>query len=1053
MTDGSETPGEKSRLPTDLLFEDTAHRRFVQYVLVGAVGLAINEGVLFLATGVVGLSYVIGGFLGRAISILANYAMNDVWTWGGRGGSGARQWSVRGAKYVLTRIVGIGIGLSALVVFVEVFAIHYLIANVLAVGVGVVWGFGVSERWVWADASTESMREWASRRTSQLSKAVRDGKSRLSDWGSRLKPSDEGSRLKKSYARARSFVESHREESEPRDYARRPYRRVRNRLAAVDRRSWVVVGFATILGLWFVWYTTQLYRAYVLTGADFGSYVHIFSTTVSGEGFLQQGKFRINHPSDVYWGAHSSLTLLLLLPVYALFPSPITLLVVKAAFVSASVVALWVLAREVTGHDWVAALAVVSYAFNPFLWSAWAFDFQEQMMLPLAVFATYYAYEKRRHLAFLGLLLFVLFTNEFMVPIVGGFVVGLAIAGYRADELDERWAVLLGAVGCVVLAHVVSGAIVDAFSRHGGLPSRNVAIPFQQYVDHPRTSMFAAAEAAIRHPVLALDSLFNALDAKLIAFFALFVPVALISLTDELTILAFLPFLGFAWVLGHKPAYYRFMAHYPFYFLPFVYVGLVHTLDRVDLPSVSREWVPRLLVYVLVLNLVTVMLVGAMNVRPIPETDDHTQVLDEAVESIPEDASLVTQNNIYPHVADRPNTKFMLAPYDVQRYQEVVGPITPEFVMYDTKHHGHWSNVVQGTFDARLGHEYGLYKYEDGVWIFQRGYDGPVTSITDDEEVSVFSGEREAYQAESFSVANGERTEEGIASTGDFGTVWFGPYEILPAGTYTAQFLVNATGDGTVGEVDVTVGQAHETIASKQVQGTGEWTTVELTFTIGNPTRNVELRGSLLDPNGRIELASATIRLDDRPVPDNVAPVGPENDSGGPLVPPWRDDDRTDGSANTTPSGEPRTPTMTPTPTSTRTPTRTDTPSNETRTPISIPTPPSTPTESPPDNETDTPTSGRTISTGERITAVQRFTSVQYSTSVEPIISVQSFTSVEPVTSVQSFTSVEPITSVQPVTPASGVISAPEVGSASGSPPLAHAMRTLAVTTREVSGA
>ena len=1069
---------------TDFVFEDTAHRRFLQYVIVGAVGLGINEGLLYLITGVVGLSYVIGGFFGRVVSILANYAINDAWTWQGRGDTGVRNWIVRGGKYVLTRILGIAIGLAALVVFVEVFAIHYLVANVLAIGVGALWGFGISERWVWADSSTESMGEWARRRTRQVSESARaawartrrlvttddttaddatDGgtptddetrRTSRSDGGSpsdSASPTDGGSptddatdggtstdgrpqsdtrrfavdglpgavrqriadltrplrrRIDEETRPARrrlaertrpvrrrisertrpvreraDDVRQHRWYQDGRDGAVHAGGAVYRRLAAVDMRTWVVVAFAAILAGWFSWYSIRLYSAYSLTGADFGSYVHMMWTTVNGEGFLQQGKFRVNHPSGIYWGSHAALTLVLFLPIYALFPAPQTLLVTKAILVAGSIVMLWLLVREWTDRDWVGGLLVASYALNPYLWSAWAFDFQEQTLIPIFVFTAMYMYVKDRHGLFLVFLLLVLFTSEFMIMIVGGFVVGLAVAAYREGNLDRKWPTIAGAFGCVVLAHFVTGFVIDAFSRHGGLPLRVVAVPFQPYVEGPRTSIFAVAEAALYHPQLAIESLFSDFDRKLLHLFALFLPVGFLSLTDELTVPAVLPFVGFAWVLGHKVAYYVFAAHYPFYFLPFVYVGAIHALDRASflsvdrgsLPSISGEWFARLLVYVVLLNVITLVLVGPMNVKPIPRVNDHHQVLDQGVESIPDDASVVAANNVFPHVAERPEAQFMVAPYEVDQYQQEFGAITTDYIIFDTKQGGFWANTVMGAFEGRLHTEYDLYRYEDGVWIYSRDYEGQPTTITDERPLSVFEGGREEYQASEFRLDNGElvtgESATYIVGDGDqAGIVWYGPYEILPPGEYVAYFRVNVDGPGTVGNVQIKVGENHEVIAKRNVQATNGWRVVAVKFSLDRPRAKVELRGHHDGGQGTIRLEHASIDMKDRPDPKYGVTLDERNESATSDATPTESTTPT-ASPTQTPSPTPTetpTPTQTPPPTPTATPTETPPP---TGTASPTPTPTATPTEANASNGTSTPPPGGTVDVASRSTA------------------------------------------------------------------------------------
>jgi uncharacterized membrane protein/putative flippase GtrA len=936
--------------------------RFGQYVLVGLLGLGINEGVLYLATGVAGLSYVVGGALGRAVSILVNYVINDSWTWDTRGVAGVRRWVVRGGKYVATRLVGVAIGLGSLVLLVELFGMHYLVANVVAVGVGVLWGFAASDRWVWRDEE-ETLLERAREVVGDADVVANGGAEDRS--GSGTLAALTGGLLVGGRSRredARSVGDRLRLVArDVRDGFRRAGRRARphatrtvEHLRTVDRQTWVVVAGAAMIGVWFVWYQIQLYEAYRLTGADFGSYVHMYETTIQGEGFLQQGKFRDSHPSDVYWGAHFSLTLLLYVPIYALFPSPTTLIVLKAVVMSTSIVLLWLLARRTLRRDWLAWALVGSYAFNPFLWSAWTFDFQEQALLPLLLFACYYAYVRRRHGYFLAALGLALVTNEFMIPVLGGFVVGLGVAAYRAGDLVDRVWALAAALGLVVVAKLVSSFVIDAFSRDAGVPVRVVAIPFQQY-DWPkhgaRAPMFAVFETALAHPMLALDSLLAGSDTKLVFFLALFLPVLLLSITDELTILPMVPFLLFGWVLGHKVAYYQFRAHYPFYILPFVYIGAVHTLRRTPLPrySLDAEWFPRIVAVFLLLNLFTMSIVGPLNVKPIPEETAHDRLLDQAVDEIPQDASVVAQNNIYPHLADHPKAKFMVSPWNVGQYRKNVGPITPKYVIYDVNEWGAWAGVVIGAFQSRMGDEYGLYRYQDGIWIWKHGYEGEVKTISDHRTLPSLEGDSATFDAGAFSVNKGERRPGFVHSTGTHGIVWFGPYAVLPPGNYTATFRLDASGGGPdpAGKVDVAVGQNHQVVGKQTFYATEGWQNVTVQFQLQGPRAKVEFRGVNLGGTPNIVLDDVTVRRHvETNDSDGKDDGDPADDEETPTGTPTPDESPT---PTETPTESP-TPTETPTATPTESPTRTETPDES---PTETPGP--TTTETPTDTATETP--------------------------------------------------------------------------------------------------
>lgn len=843
---------------TTLLEEHLApgsrNRRLLQYVLVGALGLGVNQGVLFLATGVVGLSYVVGGTLSRVLSVLTNYAVNDAWTWKGRGDAGAGEYVVRGIKYVLTRIVGIGIGLGALVVFVELLGLHYLVANVLAVGVGIVWGFGASERWVWrsegmkltrAERALVRLRDRIDRRlapygldSAGLRRRARRLRARLADSRRRPAAASDGGQVQRHMPTIDRFE-------------------LRDRLAATDRATLAVFALAGALFVGFTVYTSLLYRGYQLTGADFGSYLHMFWTTVNGHGFLQQGKFRAGHPGGVYWGAHFSLTLLGFLPFFALWQSPYALLVAKSFVLAASVPLLWFVARSHIESRRLAGLVVVSYAFNPFLWSAWAFDFQEQSLLPLLVFAGYLLYVRGRRAAFLVALTLAMFTNEFVIPVAFGFLLGLTVSSLKDGGLstpDRR--TLLAGFGLVVAAHVVAGFVIGQFSTINGVPIRVLAPPFQPLVPGQRISLGGLIPIALLNPDAALQAFTMDLRRKVVYLIAFSLPLLFAAYADEVTLGSLAPFVGFAWLVSNRGSYLMFRAHYPLYLLPFVYIGAVRAIGRWGhlLPRVSefrRPELPwgvaaKLAVAILLINAGTFVVIGGGNMKPTQPKTDHHEVIDAGLASIPQDASLVTQNDLYPHVARRPNSAFIVTPYEFNRFEREIGPIAPEYVVYDTDLRGHWVDQVLDSFGTRIGTEYQLYRYEDGFWVFRRGYEGTATAVTTDTELTWVSDSHE-FDTEAFAVESGARQSGAIVSSdGSAGErIWYGPYALLAPGTYTATFRVYATGtEGAAATVDVAVGDSHRVVASRQVGSGPGWQEVTVRFTLDRPTTKVEFRGA-----------------------------------------------------------------------------------------------------------------------------------------------------------------------------------------------------------------
>src|SRR5699024_8185256 len=324
-----------------------------------------------------------------------------------------------------------------------------------------------------------------------------------------------------------------------------------------------------------------------------------------------------------------------------------------------------------------------SYAFNPFLWSAWIYDFQEHVLLPLLVFGAYHFYYNERYRLFLPTFLLVLVTNELMVLIGGGFLVGLAISAYRAGRLGrERW-VFATAVVLTVATKLVSGAVIARFSRVSGIREAANAAPLQPFVEGGRATTGGLLSLIAARPELVFDLLGTDLFTKLLYFALFLAPVLFLALFDESTLGALAPFLGFAWLLTGTRAFYTFDVHYPLYLLPFVYIGASRVFGKIAPKLPSR----RLLTVFFAAVILTSAGAGAQSIvadGAVPEPNDHTETLEAAIETIPSNASLVTQNTIYPHVATRTNATFIPNSSLFKLYQQRYGTPKPEYVLFDT---------------------------------------------------------------------------------------------------------------------------------------------------------------------------------------------------------------------------------------------------------------------------------------------------------------------------------------------------------------------------------
>lgn len=124
--------------------------RFAKYALVGASGLFMSMGLLWVFVEKLGLLYIIAALLAGEIGMTNNFLWYEIWTFRDVKLSFAfSQLATRWIKYNLVRVTGIGISLGILTLLVEVFKVHYFIANIIGTFIAIVFNYIISIGWIW----------------------------------------------------------------------------------------------------------------------------------------------------------------------------------------------------------------------------------------------------------------------------------------------------------------------------------------------------------------------------------------------------------------------------------------------------------------------------------------------------------------------------------------------------------------------------------------------------------------------------------------------------------------------------------------------------------------------------------------------------------------------------------------------------------------------------------------------------------------------------------------------------------------------------------------
>lgn len=124
-------------------------RRFQKFLLVGAVGLVVNQGLLFALVTYFGVRVAAASPVAIVVSMVVTFLLNELWTWHDRGEGHVLR---RASYYALINSGGLLINWGILIALHDA-GLNYLIANLFGAGVAAVWNFCLNNLLTWKRAS------------------------------------------------------------------------------------------------------------------------------------------------------------------------------------------------------------------------------------------------------------------------------------------------------------------------------------------------------------------------------------------------------------------------------------------------------------------------------------------------------------------------------------------------------------------------------------------------------------------------------------------------------------------------------------------------------------------------------------------------------------------------------------------------------------------------------------------------------------------------------------------------------------------------------------
>ena len=120
--------------------------RLIKFGIVGASGVVVNMGCLYVLKEFAGIPYFVASVIAIELSILSNFTINLLWTWRDRSEEGT----------LWTKLVRYHVGAGAtaflgnyliLVALTELVGMHYMISNLIGIAVGTLANYVINDLW------------------------------------------------------------------------------------------------------------------------------------------------------------------------------------------------------------------------------------------------------------------------------------------------------------------------------------------------------------------------------------------------------------------------------------------------------------------------------------------------------------------------------------------------------------------------------------------------------------------------------------------------------------------------------------------------------------------------------------------------------------------------------------------------------------------------------------------------------------------------------------------------------------------------------------------
>ena len=401
--------------------------------------------------------------------------------------------------------------------------------------------------------------------------------------------------------------------------------------------------------------TCLRYLTFAAQNFDFGIFVNMFHH------MAESGLPLCSCERDVlmsHFAVHLSPIFYVLLPFYALFPSPLTLQIGQAVALASGVIPVVLICRSRKLSGWAAIVMAALYSFYPVLSTGCFYDLHENCFLTPLLLWTFYFFERRKYIPMYVFAALTLTVKEDAAV----YVLFFALYVIFAEKKYLHGAIL--AVGAVAYFSVAFEILERTAAYYAELykeasPNPQIRGPmvnrYNNLIYAKADGLGGALKTLLVNPGYFLKQLFKTTKndwGKLLYFLRMLLP------------LGFLPFLTrkpSRWILiapilmnlmTNYLYQYELIYQYHFGIAAFLIYASILNLSDVQAP-LRRSAISVALAACLCLYLTSVIPTLRSDIDRMKADRETFARMEEILETVPKDASVNCSSVLLPHLADR----------------------------------------------------------------------------------------------------------------------------------------------------------------------------------------------------------------------------------------------------------------------------------------------------------------------------------------------------------------------------------------------------------------